>query len=282
MNQISPERRLFSFIKLSADSNFNLTNLPLRLSFFALRWAINHRIPFNSGLSWDNIEKVVRDKEKFYIWGDNVDKWTNRQPIWRKILKISDKFSSFNDHIIGKLLEVDSWPDVLCEEEEWEDFLKFSRNLPCKDQRSWIDDLIHKFAIFNSFRIFENPVEMRMINLLWGGKEKGVERIPLEESVLFLFNEYVGLSTDFNSLRNNGVKYVFSTVVCSEERNHELYEFNYLVHVNNSERNLFPPLDLVPGRRLLVSGEVRNEYRDERRTGMWMRELWVDRLELIR
>jgi hypothetical protein len=281
MIQISPGRRLFSFIKFNIGSDHNLSNLPLRLSFIALRWAIQHHIPFNSELGWDDIERVVRDKEKFYIWGDNLDKWTDRQPIWRKILKIRNKFSDFNDHIIGKLLEVDSWPDVLCDEEEWEDFLKFSRNLPGKDQNSWIGDLIHKYAIFNSFRIFENPEEVRMINLLWGGREKGVERTHLEEKALFLFHEYAGLSTDFNSLRGNGLKYVFNTVVCSEERNHELYEFRSFVHVNDSVRDLFSLPDLVPGRRLLVSGEVKGEYRDERRTGMWTGELQVNWIKLI-
>jgi len=281
MNQISPGRRLFSFIRFNVGSDHNLTNLPLKLSFAALRWSIDHRIPFNSELGWDDIERVVRDKEKFYIWGDNLDKWTDRQPIWRKILKISGKFSDFNDHIIGKLLEVDSWPDVLCDEEEWEDFLKFSRNLPDKDQTSWINNLIHKYAIFNSFRIFENPEEVGMINLLWGRTEKGMEGNHLEERVLFLFHEYAELSIRFNSIGNNSFKYVFKTVVCSEERNHELYEFRSFMDVNDSDKNLFPPPDLVPGRRLLVSGEVKGEYRDEKRTGMWIRELRVDRVKLI-
>jgi hypothetical protein len=281
MNQISPDRRLFSFIRFGIGPYYNLSNLPLRLSFLALRWAIDHRISFDSELSWNNIEQVVNDKEKFYIWGNNVDKWTDRQPIWRKILKINGKFSDFNDHIIGKLLEVDSWPGVLCGEEEWEDFLKFSRNLPVKDQENWIKDLIHKYAIFNSFRIFENPEETRMINLLWGGRGKAVERVHLEEKVLFLFHEYVGLSINFNSNENRGVKYIFNTVVCSEERNHELYEFRSFAYVDDSEKNLFPPPDLVPGRRLLVSGEVKGEYRDEKRTGMWTGELLVNRVKLI-
>jgi len=281
MNQISPGRRLFSFIRFNIDSNFNLTNLPMILSFAALRWVIERRIPFDSELGWDDIERVVRDKEKFYIWGDNVDKWTDRQPIWKKILKINGKFSDFNDHIIGKLLEVDSWPGVLCEEREWENFLKFSRNLPDKDQKNWIQDLIHKYAIFNSFRIFENPEEVGMINLLWGRGEKGMEKTHLEERVLFLFNEYAEFYVGFNGIGKNGLKYVFNTVVCSEERNHELYEFRSFVNVDDFEENLFPPPDLVPGRRLLVSGEVKGEYRDEKRTGMWIRELWVNRVKLI-
>ena len=282
MNQISPGRRLFSFIRFNIDSNFNLTNLPMRLSFSALRWSIERRIPFDSELGWNDIERIVNDSEKFYIWGKNVDKWTDHQPIWRKILKINSNFLDFNDHIIGKLLEVDSWPGVLCEEGEWKDFLKFSENLPCKDQESWINDLIHKYAIFNSFRIFENPEEIRITNLLWGRREKGMEKTHLEESVLFLFNEYAEFYVGFKGIGRNSCKYIFKTVVCSEERNYELYEFRSFVDVEDSGENLFPPPDLVPGRRLLVSGEVKSEYRDERRTGMWIRELWVDRVKLIR